>query len=69
MAIWNGLQSYPGSKQRGVTSKARTSDTISFKFLGDIKETCNYFQENYMPTNIFENWLAQDQSKSSNGPS
>jgi len=39
------------------------------KFLGDKKNTCNYFKEIYEPANIFTNWKVRDAIGDDGGPS
>ena len=64
-----GKQLYEGSVKNGIKSQRRGTYLRSFRILGDQANTCNYFQENYNPSNIFHNWKVIDGRGAILGPS
>ena len=64
-----GRQLYSGSTKNGIKSQRRGTYLRSFRIIGDQANTCNYFKENYSPSNIFHNWRVSDGRGAILGPS
>ena len=58
--IEDGLSYYPGSFKNGIYSQIKENYIRSFRVVGDRQMTCNYFKEEYSPSNIFSNWVQND---------
>jgi hypothetical protein len=69
LVVMNGGKPYVGSERKGIKSEPRQADSRSFKVLGDIKDACNFFEEKYLQTNVFENYEHFDAENGSAGPS
>ena len=58
--IENGKQKYLGSSQNGVESLSKQSFIRSFSLIGEKGNSCEFFQEKYNPTDIFQHWQVID---------
>ncbi len=54
--IEDGQNFYPGVFKNGIYSSKKENYIRSFRVVGDREMTCNYFKEEYNPSNIFINW-------------
>lgn len=67
--ITRGANKYDALSRWGITSEKLEGSDRGMKFLGDKKNTCNYFKEIYDPANIFTNWKVRDAIGDDGGPS